>query len=123
MYANTQTQSLKAYDSVNKATQSGREIEAAVLTKAAVKLKECQDGWNAPDLDNRLEEALNTTSGSGVFFKVNCRVRITSCPKNYVLIFCDWRHLSIGEFSKPWHHRHRKNSRSSSISTIIWPPA
>jgi flagellar protein FlaF len=58
MYANTQTQSLKTYDSVNKATQSGREIEAAVLTKAAVKLKECQDGWDAPDRDNRLEEAL-----------------------------------------------------------------
>ena len=32
-----------------KATQSGREIEAAVLTKAAVKLKECQDNWDAPD--------------------------------------------------------------------------
>ena len=52
MYANTQTRSLKTYESVDKATQSGREIEAAVLTKAAVKLKECQDGWDAPDLDN-----------------------------------------------------------------------
>ena len=60
MYAPTQTQSqsLKTYESVNKATQSGREIEAAVLTKAAVKLKECQDGWDAPDRDNILEEAL-----------------------------------------------------------------
>ncbi len=58
MYAHAQTQSLKAYDSVSKATQSGREIEAAVLTKAALKLKKCQDDWNAPDRDNRLEEAL-----------------------------------------------------------------
>jgi flagellar protein FlaF len=58
MYAHTQTQSLRAYESVSKATQSGREIEAAVLTKAAVKLKECQDDWDAPDRDNRLEEAL-----------------------------------------------------------------
>ena len=58
MYTQTQTQSLRAYESVNKATQSGREIEAAVLTKAAVKLKECQDNWDAPDRDNRLEEAL-----------------------------------------------------------------
>ena len=53
-----QTQSLKAYENVSKATQSGREIEAAVLTKAAVKLKECQDNWDAPDLDDRLQEAL-----------------------------------------------------------------
>jgi flagellar protein FlaF len=58
MYANTQTQSLRTYESVNKATQSGREIEAAVLTKAAIKLKECQDAWDTPGRDNRLEEAL-----------------------------------------------------------------
>ena len=58
MYAPTQTQSLRTYESVSRATQSGREIEAAVLTKAAVKLKECQDCWDAPDRDNRLEEAL-----------------------------------------------------------------
>jgi flagellar protein FlaF len=53
-----QTQSLRAYENVAKATISGREIEAAVLTKAAVKLKECRDNWDAPDRDNRLEEAL-----------------------------------------------------------------
>ena len=58
MYTQAQTQSLKAYESVSNATQSGREIEAAVLTKAAMKLKACQDDWNAPDRDNRLEEAL-----------------------------------------------------------------
>ena len=59
MYTPTQTQSLRAYENVSKATQPGRETEAAVLTKAAVKLKDCQDNWDAPDRDNRLEEALN----------------------------------------------------------------
>jgi len=54
----TQTQSLRAYESVAKATLSGREIEAAVLTKAAVKLKDCQDTWDAPNREYRLEEAL-----------------------------------------------------------------
>jgi flagellar protein FlaF len=39
-------------------TGSGREIEAAVLTKAAMKLKECQKTWDADDRDARLEEAL-----------------------------------------------------------------
>ena len=58
MYAHTQTQSLRAYENVSKYTQPGREIEAAVLTKAALKLKKCQDDWNAPDRDNRLDEAL-----------------------------------------------------------------
>ena len=54
----TQTQSLRAYEHVGKATQSGREIEAAVLTKAAVKLKECQDNWDAPDRNAKLDVAL-----------------------------------------------------------------
>ena len=58
MYMQTQTQSLRAYETVSKATQSGREIEAAVLTKAAVKLKKCRDNWDAEDRDDRLEEAL-----------------------------------------------------------------
>ena len=54
----TQAHSLSAYESVSNATRSGREIEAAVLTKAAVKLKECQDNWDAPDRDYKLDEAL-----------------------------------------------------------------
>lgn len=58
MYAHAQTQSLKAYESVSKATQSGRETEAAVLTKAALKLKKCQENWDAPDRNSKLEEAL-----------------------------------------------------------------
>ena len=58
MYTPTQTQSLRAYESVSKATRPGRETEAAVLTRAAVKLKDCQDNWDAPNRDIRLEEAL-----------------------------------------------------------------
>lgn len=54
MYANP----LQAYDTVTKATMSGREIEAAVLTKAAQKLKECQCNWNNDDHEARLDDAL-----------------------------------------------------------------
>ena len=54
----TQAHSLRAYEHVSSATRPGREVEAAVLTKAAVKLKECQDNWDAPDRDHRLDEAL-----------------------------------------------------------------
>ncbi len=49
---------LHAYNTINKATMSGREIEAAVLTKAAVKLRECQERWDAEDREERLSEAL-----------------------------------------------------------------
>ena len=49
---------LAEYANVNKMTASGREVEASVLTKAALKLKECQQNWEAPDRDEKLEEAL-----------------------------------------------------------------
>jgi flagellar protein FlaF len=54
MYANQ----LATYKSVQKATMSDREIEASVLTKAALKLKSCQDNWDADDRFASLDEAL-----------------------------------------------------------------
>jgi flagellar biosynthesis activator protein FlaF len=49
---------LKAYESVNKSTMGGRDVEAAVLTKAALKLKECQTHWDAADRFSKLDSAL-----------------------------------------------------------------
>lgn len=54
MYANP----LQTYDTVSRATISGPEIEASVLTNAALKLKDCQEGWHADDHEARLDEAL-----------------------------------------------------------------
>lgn len=54
MYSNP----MQAYETVNRKTMPGREIEASVLTKAARKLKECQVNWNADDRDIKLNEAL-----------------------------------------------------------------
>jgi flagellar protein FlaF len=51
-------QQLAAYRTVQKITSSGREIEALVLTRAAQKLAEVQNNWDAPDRDERLDEAL-----------------------------------------------------------------
>ena len=49
---------IKAYENVEKATMSGREIEARVLTQAARKLKNCQENWHAEDWESQLDEAL-----------------------------------------------------------------
>ncbi len=49
---------LQAYETVNKETMPGGEIEAAVLTKAARKLKDCQNSWDAKNRDEKLSEAL-----------------------------------------------------------------
>jgi flagellar protein FlaF len=50
---------LKAYDNVNKTTMSGRDVEAEVLTKAALKLKECQENWSDNGQKDKLTAALN----------------------------------------------------------------
>lgn len=49
---------LEAYGTAQKTTMSGREIEAAALTKAAMKIKDCQANWDAADRDSMLYEAL-----------------------------------------------------------------
>jgi flagellar biosynthesis activator protein FlaF len=51
-------QQLAAYRTVQKITSSGREIEALVLTRAAQKLVEVQNNWDACDRDEMLDEAL-----------------------------------------------------------------
>ena len=48
---------INAYQSVQEKTMSGRETEARVLTKAAHKLKECQENWDSGNRQSELEEA------------------------------------------------------------------
>ena len=40
---------LETYRNMQKVTLSGRELEAEVLSKAAFKLKFCQNNWNDPE--------------------------------------------------------------------------
>jgi flagellar biosynthesis activator protein FlaF len=51
-------QQLAAYKTVQKITSSGRELESLVLNRAALKLVEVQNNWNAPDRDELLDDAL-----------------------------------------------------------------
>ena len=54
MYANQ----LEAYRTVQKTNMSGREIEASVLTQAALKLQICQNNWGTVGNDKQLSEAI-----------------------------------------------------------------
>jgi flagellar biosynthesis activator protein FlaF len=49
---------LEAYKSTQKSNLSGRELEAFVLTQQAIRIKECQDNWDAADREATLNEAL-----------------------------------------------------------------
>jgi flagellar protein FlaF len=50
-----------AYRESEKTAMSGREIEAAALTKAAMGLKTCQDQWDTEGHAVRLDEAIRLT--------------------------------------------------------------
>ena len=54
MYSNA----LHAYKTVEKATVSGRETEARVLTEGALKLRNCQKQWSDTGRRELLDEAL-----------------------------------------------------------------
>ena len=47
-----------AYANMQKETLSGRELEASVLTRAGLMLKQVQENWSAPDRDEKLLEAI-----------------------------------------------------------------
>jgi flagellar protein FlaF len=53
-----QTNPLDAYQTVEKATLSGRTLEASVLNRAAARLAAVQQNWGAPDHEVELDEAL-----------------------------------------------------------------
>jgi flagellar biosynthesis activator protein FlaF len=50
--------SLKAYQTVENATLSGRELEAGILSRSAARLSAVQSNWDAPNREEMLDEAL-----------------------------------------------------------------
>ena len=49
---------MDAYKKVEQETLSGSNVEAAVLIKAANKLQDCQDQWDADECELKLDESL-----------------------------------------------------------------
>lgn len=60
---------LDAYQSVENSTLDGRDLEASILNKAALRLADVQQRWDAPDLDQRLDEALKYNQRVWTFFQ------------------------------------------------------
>lgn len=60
---------LDAYRNVEKSTLSGRELEASVLNKAAVRLLEIQRNWGTPDFEAELDDALKYNQKVWSFFQ------------------------------------------------------
>lgn len=60
---------VNAYTTMQKESLSGRELEASVLSRAGIMLKQVQENWNAPDRDQRLNEAIKFNQKVWSFFQ------------------------------------------------------
>ncbi len=70
------------YNSMQKETLSGRELEASVLTRAGLMLKQVQENWNEPDRDAKLLESIKFNQKIWSFFQAELSDPENPLPKN-----------------------------------------
>lgn len=77
-----QKSAANTYDTVNKASMSSRQLEAAILNRAAAMLKAVQDNWDDQDSENKLDEALKYNQKLWSVFQVDLADDESPLPKN-----------------------------------------
>jgi len=98
---------LDAYRNVEKVTLSQRDIEANVLTKAAMQLQSIKDNWSCDDHDTQLEDALNYNQRLWTFFQAELSVEENPLPseiKRNILalsLFVDRRTFEVLAYPDP----------------------
>jgi flagellar biosynthesis activator protein FlaF len=98
---------LETYRNVQKATLSGRELEAEILSKAAFKLKWCQDNWDSPEREKLLEEGLKYNQKIWTFFQAELAREDNPLPKKLredllsLSAFVDRRIFEVMSFPSP----------------------
>lgn len=61
--------SINSYTSMQKEVLSGRELEASVLTRAGLMLKQVQENWDEPDREQKLMDAIKFNQKVWSFFQ------------------------------------------------------
>lgn len=95
------------YQNAHKEGMSQRELEASLLTRAGLMLKSCQDNWNAPDRDRRLEEAIKFNQKIWSFFQSELSMPDNPLPKNLredilnLSLFLDKRLFEVLAYPEP----------------------
>jgi flagellar biosynthesis activator protein FlaF len=98
---------IEAYKTAQKTVMSGREIEAAALTKAAAMLKEIQKYWDAPDREEVLLEALKFNQLLWSIFQAELVDENNPLPKKLredilsLSVFIDKRIIDVMAFPAP----------------------
>lgn len=97
----------EAYKNTQKFGMSGREVEASVLTKAALMLKNCKEDWDSSDRETKLEEALKFNQLIWSLFEADLVKEDNPLPKNLRLdilslgAYIDKRIFDIIAFPEP----------------------
>ena len=76
-----QLNQVNAYKGMHQEQLSGRELEAHILTKAALRLKECQQKWGGPDHAKLLDEAIRYNQKVWSFFQSELTVPENPLPR------------------------------------------
>src|ERR1035437_712739 len=77
-----QQNAYNAYSNMQKDNLSGRELEASVLSRAGLMLKQVQDNWDAPDMQQKLTEAIKFNQKVWSFFQAELSDPENPLPKN-----------------------------------------
>lgn len=77
----TQQYAADAYKNMHKENLTGRELEASVLSRAGLMLKQVQDNWNAPNRDQKLLEAIKFNQKVWSFFQAELSDPENPLPK------------------------------------------
>jgi flagellar biosynthesis activator protein FlaF len=95
------------YEQQSKEFMSPRDLEASVLTKAGLKLKQCQEKWNTPERDALLDEAIRYNQKVWSFFQSELSMPDNPLPKKLredilnLSIFLDKRLFEVLAFPAP----------------------
>jgi flagellar biosynthesis activator protein FlaF len=92
---------MQAYKQAHESTMSGRDIEAAALTNAALKLKECQAMWGQEGYLQRVNDALRLNQKIWTIFQSELAGENNPIPLNIkrdiltLSIFIDKRIIDV----------------------------
>lgn len=73
---------ISSYSNMQKENLSGRELEASVLSRAGIMLKQVKENWNAQDRDQKLTEAIKFNQKVWSFFQAELSDPENPLPAN-----------------------------------------
>jgi flagellar biosynthesis activator protein FlaF len=73
---------INSYTNMQKETLSGRDLEASVLTRAGLMLRQVQENWAALDRSDKLLEAIKFNQKVWSFFQAELSDPENPLPKN-----------------------------------------